>query len=1312
MEENMKKKNLTKRISSLLLALVMVLTIAMAAPVTANAATGTKPADGTVYGQPFNTAISKNHRIPGLVVHNGQLIASADARWDYEKDGGGMDLVVSRSTDGYTWNYTYAGYLGDNGNVWNADSSTLMDPVIISDGSTLYLLADMFPAGYSISSSSTTNTFSQTGTGYNDDGYLLLSANNRSSYGYYLKNGQIYSTGGTVVSGYTVDGWLNLYQNGSYVTNLLFSDSPYQLYPTSYICMMTSGDNGKTWSEPTLLNVKPSGISWMVLGPGSGLATSDGKLAFTAYDGSSIYLIYGSPSTGWNRVRTTAANNESSIIELNDGTIRAFVKRSGSNAVAYVDFYKSGSGYTAGSLVNTGNANFSNCMVSSLHYSKTLNGQEVVLVCCPSKSSGGTWAGRFNGKIYAYTLNSSNAMTLIGTYQINNSFFAYSNMAELADGTIGLLYEDDCISYAAGSYYGTASHISYTNVDLEAVLGVTFDAPAIDEISLTDNTTGITVTAPGLTGLTVSQMTAPSVEDAVDGHVKAWSITASTDEGLYTGSAEVSVPVPAGWTHVEVLGMEGTVKNGYITLNVSSLGNVVIYDRDTRVLVELERGESLTMMDTTGDYASSYTGADLDKTIAQVTVKGVPGVSETTVDSAKATTLENGATYIIRVYNTSYALSSNSGRGDWGTTTRAYEYNALTANTAHMWTLEASGNGYKLKNDAGYLNLGTGNNSAYLNSTGEVFNITYTSTGWTIGNGSVYVNALGGLTWYYSAGGWISDNTRFDFYKVTEKTDATTEITFTGISTGTTYTTVGNTTYKIVVEGGACVHNYAADTQAPTCETAGLTTYTCTLCGEGYTEEIPALGHDYKTVTVEATCETAGSVTTTCATCGDKTVETIPALGHDYKTTTVAATCTTGGYTSHTCATCGKTYTSDETAALGHTYTSKTVEATCETAGGTVYTCTTCGYSYTGNQVAALGHTYKTTTVAATCTTAGSVTKTCATCGDKTVETIPALGHDYETTTVAATCETAGSATKLCTTCGDKTVESIPALGHDYKTVTVAATCEKAGSVTKTCATCGDKTVETIPALGHNYQSTTVAATCTTNGSVTTACANCGDKTVETIPALGHSYTSTTVAPTCTAGGYTYHKCDVCGDSYTSNQTAALGHTYTTQEVDNNLVYTCTHCGHSYSESLAKNYTYDKVTSFASGESYVITLYSGRKYYAVTHSNNTLAVKQVTVSGNKITSEITEDMLWDYNSGKLSYTSGNNTVYLYAKTTYSGWFGWNSTTTLTLSTTNSSTVSFSSSKLKVGSSYLRYNYGSVSLNRSATTSYLFKQNEQ
>jgi hypothetical protein len=54
------------------------------------------------------------------------------------------------------------------------------------------------------------------------------------------------------------------------------------------------------------------------------------------------------------------------------------------------------------------------------------------------------------------------------------------------------------------------------------------------------------------------------------------------------------------------------------------------------------------------------------------------------------------------------------------------------------------------------------------------------------------------------------------------------------------------------------------------------------------------------------------------------------------------------------------------------------------------------------------------------------------------------------------------------------------------------------------------------------------------------------------------------------------------------------------------------------------------------------------------------------------------------------------------------WFG---TPTLTISTTNSTALSFSSNKLKLGSYYLRYSGGSISLNRSGTTAVLFQGNE-
>ncbi|MBR6824996.1 MAG: hypothetical protein IKM59_00430, partial [Oscillospiraceae bacterium] len=42
-----------------------------------------------------------------------------------------------------------------------------------------------------------------------------------------------------------------------------------------------------------------------------------------------------------------------------------------------------------------------------------------------------------------------------------------------------------------------------------------------------------------------------------------------------------------------------------------------------------------------------------------------------------------------------------------------------------------------------------------------------------------------------------------------------------------------------------CAHNYTAETVAPTCTQPGSTTYTCTLCGDRYTESIAPMGHNY-----------------------------------------------------------------------------------------------------------------------------------------------------------------------------------------------------------------------------------------------------------------------------------------------------------------------------------------------------------------------------------------------------------------------------------------------------------------------------------
>ena len=83
--------------------------------------------------------------------------------------------------------------------------------------------------------------------------------------------------------------------------------------------------------------------------------------------------------------------------------------------------------------------------------------------------------------------------------------------------------------------------------------------------------------------------------------------------------------------------------------------------------------------------------------------------------------------------------------------------------------------------------------------------------------------------------------------------------------------------------------------------------------------------------------------------------------------------------------------------------------------------------------------------------------------------------------------------------------------------------------------------------------------------------------TKPTEPAHTHSYTSTKVAATCTNKGYTLHKCS-CGSSYTSDETAALGHSWgnwtvvtqpTTQQ-EGKQTRTCSRCGATESQSIPK----------------------------------------------------------------------------------------------------------------------------------------------
>lgn len=135
-----------------------------------------KPADGTTWDQPFATGTggSQKFRIPCLVtLDDGTIVAGCDARWNGGADAGGIDTIVSYSKDnGETWNYTFANYLGDNGNVFYNGSSALIDPSMTSDGKNVYMIADLYPAGIAINSAAHTAVHGH--TGYDTNGNLAL----------------------------------------------------------------------------------------------------------------------------------------------------------------------------------------------------------------------------------------------------------------------------------------------------------------------------------------------------------------------------------------------------------------------------------------------------------------------------------------------------------------------------------------------------------------------------------------------------------------------------------------------------------------------------------------------------------------------------------------------------------------------------------------------------------------------------------------------------------------------------------------------------------------------------------------------------------------------------------------------------------------------------------------------------------------------------------------------------------------------------------------------------------------------------------
>lgn len=121
------------------------------------------------------------------------------------------------------------------------------------------------------------------------------------------------------------------------------------------------------------------------------------------------------------------------------------------------------------------------------------------------------------------------------------------------------------ISNPAGSmfciwadYPGAESEESVINKTADTITAFGNTLPAVKKVETVEPKTvtkdNVAVTAPGLTGLTVTAAAAPTIDTAAEGKVSAYDVTPATDKGSYAGRGSVSLPVPEGWDASRVRG--------------------------------------------------------------------------------------------------------------------------------------------------------------------------------------------------------------------------------------------------------------------------------------------------------------------------------------------------------------------------------------------------------------------------------------------------------------------------------------------------------------------------------------------------------------------------------------------------------------------------------------------------------------------------------------------------------------------------------------------------------------------------------------
>lgn len=308
----------------------------------------------------------------------------------------------------------------------------------------------------------------------------------------------------------------------------------------------------------------------------------------------------------------------------------------------------------------------------------------------------------------------------------------------------------------------------------------------------TDEATKISVTAPGLTGITVA---AVDKGTELDGKkvAGAWNIELTTENGSYTDSATVSIPVGKEWLSYKLTGgvleSDGTtvtsdpnskVENGVLTFTAPHFSTVVVLAEEKQQEITVTVGGTETIP-VDGEVSSAYTDDFVTVKTETKNMTATPYyeraalgagtfyISDEANDTApttKITITANGdGTYYLKNSNNRYIYPN----GTYSWFSSSWSYEAQTSSTPQAVTISSNEDGSIIvsRDVSNYW----GEKTVYLCFYGGDLSGTATST-------SLYL---------------------YNTELVTPPASKQTTISFTGKKAGTTQVKIGDVLYIITV---------------------------------------------------------------------------------------------------------------------------------------------------------------------------------------------------------------------------------------------------------------------------------------------------------------------------------------------------------------------------------------------------------------------------------------------------------------------------------------------------------------------------------